>query len=155
VGTKLNVGDGRKEVKVMKLEDTKHPMQPIGLDEHGSVKFKQNAIVRFLLDAGPFDLNQISMMPFPNEDYTHLMQLIGYTTSGYGELGSSPKELVRKADKIADDIYDKAIKIDRVGHGCECGGIYEEEASGFSDMISFLCCNGCGVKIERLLRKIQ
>ena len=93
-------------------KDLKHPMQPIGFDgcsnkhsPHGVIRFKPNAIVRFLLDAGPFDLNQISCMNFSDEDYTQLMQLIGYSVSGYGDLSTSPKNLVRKADKKADKIF--------------------------------------------------
>ncbi len=78
-----------------------HPMQPIGLDAYGVACFKKNAIVRFLLDAGPYDLNSLSMMPWSPQDYTHLMQLIGYTVSGYGELSTSPDELVAKADEFA------------------------------------------------------
>jgi hypothetical protein len=48
--------------------------------------------VQFLLDAGPFDLNQIAVRQWGNEDYTHFMQLIGYSHSGYGELTSTPDD---------------------------------------------------------------
>jgi hypothetical protein len=41
-----------------------HPMQPTVIDGHGVLRFKQNAIVRFLLDAGPHDLNQLGVMQF-------------------------------------------------------------------------------------------
>lgn len=33
--------------------DSKHPMQSVRKDKDGVVRFKANAIVRFLLDAGP------------------------------------------------------------------------------------------------------
>ena len=102
--------------KVPMCDTLKHPMQPIGFDgggnegqPHGIVRFKENKIVRFLLDAGPFDLNQISCMEFNRGDYTQLMQLIGYSTCGYGELSTSPKKLVRKADAKADEIWDKWV----------------------------------------------
>ena len=36
-----------------------HPMQPIELDD-GVIRFHKNAIVSFLLDAGPFDMNQLA-----------------------------------------------------------------------------------------------
>jgi hypothetical protein len=42
-----------------------HPMQPLVLDEEGVIRFKKNAVVRFLLDAGSFNLNQIWRMSFP------------------------------------------------------------------------------------------
>jgi hypothetical protein len=37
----------------MKLSETKHPMQPIGLDWYGTARFKANKIVQLLLDNGP------------------------------------------------------------------------------------------------------
>lgn len=95
----------------MKANDQKHPMQPIGWDETGkTVRFKANKIVRMLLDEGPFDLNEITCIiardenKFNEDDYTQLMQLIGYSVSGYGELKTSPKELVEKADTVADSL---------------------------------------------------
>lgn len=42
----------------------KHPNQPIYIDGHGVARFHKNEIVRFLLDAGPFDLNKLARMPF-------------------------------------------------------------------------------------------
>ena len=91
------------------LKDLKHPMQPIGWDETEKViRFKKNKIVRFLLNEGPFDLNQLSRMNsdgmFDEGDYTHLMQLIGYSVSGYGELSTSPEDIVKRADIIASQI---------------------------------------------------
>lgn len=93
----------------MNAKDQKHPMQPIGWDKTGKViRFKENKIVRMLLNAGPFDLNTLSGMNaqgmFDEGDYTQLMQLIGYSVSGYGELSTSPERIVRKADRIAGKI---------------------------------------------------
>ena len=42
----------------------KHPIQPIVKDEHGTDRFKKNAIVEFLLDRGPYDLNKLAAMGF-------------------------------------------------------------------------------------------
>ena len=85
------------------LKEKNHKIQPIGFDDEGTIRFKKNEIVRFLLDQGPFDLNGLSMMmqngQFTNDDYTQLMQLIGYSVDRYGELSSSPKKIVKKADK--------------------------------------------------------
>lgn len=64
----------------------RHPLQPLFIDEDGTVRFKANAIVRFLLDAGPFDMNKLAIMPWSNEDSEQFAQLIGYSLSGFGEL---------------------------------------------------------------------
>lgn len=37
-----------------------HPIQPLIVDEHGTVRFKPNAIVEHLLDNGGIDMNQIA-----------------------------------------------------------------------------------------------
>lgn len=65
---------------------TKHPMQPIVTDARGVKRFKANAIVQFLLDAGPYDMNKLAMMPFRVEDRQQFAQLIGYSVDGYEEL---------------------------------------------------------------------
>ncbi len=49
-------------------------------------------------------LNEIAMMPFDNEDYVQLMQLIGYSVSGYGDLSRIPKKEVDKADEMVDQL---------------------------------------------------
>jgi len=82
-----------------------HPMQPIVLDEHGRPRFKQNAIVRFLLDFSQgkgIGMNELAMMPFSPEDRVHFAQLIGYTVSGFGELSYADPEVVSKADAEAE-----------------------------------------------------
>lgn len=64
-----------------------HPFQPLITDPSGVTRFKENKIVRFLLDAGHFNLNQIAIMNFSDEDRAQFAQLIGYSLSGFGELG--------------------------------------------------------------------
>lgn len=67
-------------------------MQPVVVDEVGIHRYKANAIVRYMLDAGQraglFDLNTIAMhIPsFPREDHEQLAQLIGYSVSGACDL---------------------------------------------------------------------
>jgi hypothetical protein len=85
-----------------------HPDQPIEMVD-GVARFKRNPIVDFLLKMGPFDLNQISHMLYENsnwtvDDYTQLMQLIGYSVSGYGDLSSSPPHRVARADAIVEGL---------------------------------------------------
>lgn len=81
----------------------KHPMQPLYRDAD-VVRFKENKIVRFLLDAGPFDLNQLARMPFDAEDHEQLAQLIGYSVSGFGELSYASDKAIEAADKLAEDV---------------------------------------------------
>lgn len=72
------------------MTQPKHPVQPVITDEHGTYRFKQNAIVRALLDAGrhgqKMDLNILAEMDFPREDRVQFAQLIGYSVSGFGDL---------------------------------------------------------------------
>jgi hypothetical protein len=67
----------------------KHPIQPLERHDDGAIRFKKNAIVEQLLFTSKFSLTDISRMPFSNDDYQQLMQLIGYTVSGYSELRCS------------------------------------------------------------------
>lgn len=71
---------------MMREEKAMHQVQPLAKDSDGVLRFKQNKIVRLLLDAGPFDLNQLAAMPWGNEDREQLAQLIGYSLSGFKEL---------------------------------------------------------------------
>lgn len=86
------------------MNSPKHPMQPILFDEHGVARFKRNAIVEFLLENT--DLNTLSSLTrngkFPVEDYDQLMQLIGYSVSGYGDLNWSSVDTVKTADQEVD-----------------------------------------------------
>lgn len=82
----------------------KHPNQPIEYEDN-VIRFKKNAIIRYMLDAGGegrrFDLNDLHSMPFSREDHIQLAQLIGYSVSGFGELSFVPKKLVNECDEIA------------------------------------------------------
>lgn len=79
----------------------KQPMQPTVLDDDGDPKFKQNAIVRYLLDNGPFDMNHLGNCLFSTEDREQFLQLIGYSVCGFGEAPYVSKKMVARADKKA------------------------------------------------------
>jgi hypothetical protein len=67
----------------------KFPLQPIQKDEHGTPRFVENKLVRYLLDNGGLDLNKLCAALPPEtcrEDWEQLAQLIGYSLSGFGEL---------------------------------------------------------------------
>lgn len=74
-----------------------HPVQPLVTDKDGIVRFKANAIVRFLLDRGSIDLNQLACTPFSQEDWVQFAQLIGYSLCGFGDL-----------PYVDDDHYERA-----------------------------------------------
>ena len=80
-------------------DNMKHPMQPVYRASDGTIRFKENKIVRFLLDAGPSDLNQLAIMDFEDEDREQLAQLIGYSVIGFGEL-----------DYVSDETFEAAAK---------------------------------------------
>lgn len=62
-----------------------HPLQPIIVADDGTPHCQPNAIVRFLLDAGPFDMNQLALMPFDDADREQFAQLLGCSVSGLSE----------------------------------------------------------------------
>lgn len=92
--------------------DLPHPMQPVGWDGRGVIRFKRNAIVDALLDEctarGGLDLNKIAIGVatgrFNVEDEIQLAQLIGYSVSGFGDLSYAPDEIIAAADAEADRI---------------------------------------------------
>lgn len=83
---------------------TKQPIQPIVGDENHILRFKQNAIVRHLLDHGGIDLNAIGRMDFSDEDRAQFAQLIGYSICGFSELPYASEEVIeavmRQANKV-------------------------------------------------------
>lgn len=86
-----------------------HADQPLYLDVEGRPRFRENAIVRYLLDLctdkGVFDMNTLTAIQrglrtnpgFAPDDYEHFAQLIGYSVSGYSEL-----------DYVSDAAYARA-----------------------------------------------
>lgn len=82
------------------------PLQPIEIASDGVVRFRENRIVRWLLDAGPFDMNQIAMLPgISNAERMQFAQLIGYSVSGAGDLSYFDMETC----DLMDDEVDKVL----------------------------------------------
>jgi hypothetical protein len=79
----------------------KHPMQPLVLDKHNVIRFKQNKIINYLFDTGRLNLNDLATMSFPAEDWMQLAQLLGYSVSGYGDLSYVTKKNLKEADANA------------------------------------------------------
>ncbi|RAZ07296.1 hypothetical protein DP197_15525 [Enterobacter hormaechei subsp. xiangfangensis] len=82
----------------------KLPMQPLVIDDHGTLRFKENPIVRALLDYATehgYGLNEIALEEFDAEDQMQLAQLIGYSLSGYGTLSYVTDESYERAAAAA------------------------------------------------------
>ncbi len=67
-----------------------YPLQPVVWDGKGVVRFQANPIVRYLLDHGGLDLNDLTMLSdgegWTKRDWEHFAQLHGYSVSGWGGL---------------------------------------------------------------------
>lgn len=94
--------DPRRNKRSDKAGD--HPIQPLYLDENGTIRFKHNRIVSFLLDAGPFDMNQLALMEFSREDREQFAQLIGYSLGGFGELSYVRNKTYNRAAESAPEV---------------------------------------------------
>lgn len=88
----------------------KNPIQPLIVDAHGVIRFKENKLVRALLDHGQttgFGLNEMTRKfcaPEHADDWRQLARLIGYSLSGYGELSY-----------VTDDAYGAAVMMSTTG----------------------------------------
>ena len=100
VGKKPKItADARRHMVEELVAKLKNPMQPIYEDEMGRTRFKANKIVRALLDqelpsgigplAKPLSLSDLDAMDFSTTDWLQFYQLIGYSLSGYAELGTA------------------------------------------------------------------
>ncbi len=94
-----------------------HPIQPLEEDEHGTLRFKKNAIVcdmsKFLIDNG-FGFKEISSgkcRNYQNEDLQQFAQITGYSLYGYGELSYVDEEAYRTAEKMAKAVDERDARI--------------------------------------------
>ena len=78
-----------------------HPMQPLERDAGGTLRFKRNTIVRYLLDHGGIDLNALAALDFSQDDRQHFAQLIGYSLNGFSELPYVDNETFAVAEKLS------------------------------------------------------
>lgn len=70
----------------------------------GVPRFRENAIVRYLLDHGGIDMNRLAHLQAADEDYRQFAQLIGYSVGGYSELSyvnnASYNKAMRRVKKL-------------------------------------------------------
>lgn len=74
------------------MTEPRHPIQPLIAEQNGRLRFKENKIVRYLLDNGGIDLNKIACLNFSQEDSEQFAQLIGYSLDGFYELSYTRTE---------------------------------------------------------------
>lgn len=84
-----------------------HVMQQIIVAKDGVVRFRENKIVRTLLDIGPLDMNKLAALEFSDDDREQFAQLIGYSTSGFGDLSYASWKTVAAADEITEKLIAK------------------------------------------------
>jgi hypothetical protein len=91
------------------------PMQPIYLDDDGTPRFKNNAMIRKLLDEKFFSLEDVAAIweNVPVEDVEQFWQLLGYSISGYSDLSFVRTETIAEADAKAKALIEES-KHDRV-----------------------------------------
>lgn len=84
-----------------------YPMQPMYEDKTGVIRFEANPIIDHIA-CEVFGLNEVAVWCAENDIddkyQEQLAQLIGYSVSGYGNLGYVSDESCDRADKKAEDM---------------------------------------------------
>jgi hypothetical protein len=92
----------RSEMPVIAAGAGDPPVRPMILDENGVLRFRENAIVRDLLDSGPLDLNAIALRHYTRADREELAMLLGYSVSGISDLRYMRQQTITRIDAVAD-----------------------------------------------------
>ena len=92
------------KIEHKQIADLQHPMQPIGMLEN-ALRFKSNPLIKHLLDQYPLGLNglRVHCNGYSDEDYSQLMQLIGYSVSGFQNLPTTPVGLIEQVQAVVDN----------------------------------------------------
>lgn len=116
VYTTVDPGTGailRADPHGQQQQDDQMPMQPMCLDPHGVVRFKENRIVSALYEHSRkhgYGLNETAQGDFTADEHMQLAQLIGYSLSGYGELSYVTDEAYEQARATAERLLDLAAQ---------------------------------------------
>lgn len=94
--------------------DKRHPIQPLEKDRHGTIRFKANGIVQFLLYTSNHGLTSIATKDFSQENHEQFAQLIGYSLGEFGELSYVNDETYEAASLMAqnDDVDERDALIE-------------------------------------------
>ena len=105
------------------------PMQPVVEDAHGTLRFRENALIRYIVDhagdgvhpgaqpvpgipgtsaidpsADKPDIGELMSMDFPQADKEQFAQLMGYSVAGYHELSFVSAESCALASVLAEQV---------------------------------------------------
>lgn len=86
------------------MSDKPLPMQPVVVSDDGVIRFRGNALVRYLLDSGGIDMNKLRHVDCPPKDREQFAQLIGYSVAGYHELSYVSDESAARASALAREV---------------------------------------------------
>jgi hypothetical protein len=100
------------------------PMQPVIKGDRGEIRFRENAVIRYIVDhagdvvhpgapatdpatgkpyhQGKLDLGKLLSLDFPQEDVEQFAQLMGYSIAGYHELSYVSNESCAQASILAE-----------------------------------------------------
>lgn len=92
----------------------KHPIQPLVVDSHGTIRFKENKIVRYLLDDSRHSLNSLGVIPFDENDREQFLQLIGFSVTGFQDFDcvtdKTKEKVLKQFDKLETELLKKEKK---------------------------------------------
>ncbi len=111
----------------------KHPIQPVGDDGQGVLRFKPNAIVKHLLENGPFNLNDIARAKFSRDDREQFAQLLGYSLIGASDLSYMTDEVLDAAKRM----YASGLSEPEARSQCLRGAL-DEVREGLRDVVAAL-----------------
>lgn len=81
-----------------------HPMQPLEVEPNGLVRFKQNAIVVYLMNNLPWTMDNLAECSFSDEDKAQFAQLLGCRVDGFGLLPYVSEAAAQVADAKAAEL---------------------------------------------------
>lgn len=94
---------------------SRHPIQPLEDNGKGVLRFKENGLVRYILDHGGITLNDLARIDFTREDREQFAQLIGYSLSGYADLPYVTDETYAAAQALNENLEVSALEA-RIAH---------------------------------------
>jgi len=125
------------------------PMQPVVRDKNGDLRFRENAIIRHIVDhagdvvhpgapaidpdtgrpyhQGALDLGKLMAMDFPQEDREQFAQLMGYSIAGYHELDYVSDESAAQASALAGQVVPGAGGCRDAGCPIHGGPLYDDD----------------------------
>lgn len=117
------------------VDKMKNPIQPVYLDEHGTLRFKPNGIIRYLFENRIIDLNALALIKFNQTDREQFAQMLGYSLSGYGDLSYVSNETYNAAHAMAEGATGSDLELRNQALQAELDSI-KETCRKVEDMMS-------------------